>query len=79
MDILIKVIERLENKIKILEDDNISLRVNNKMILDQRNEYMELVEEQREIIKKLEKENEVLEMEAYGKVIPKSFFKEDRK
>ena len=55
MDTLIEVIERLENEIKVLEDDNKALRENNKMLLDQRNEYMELVEAQRRIIKKIGK------------------------
>ena len=54
MDIM-EIIERLENEIKILENNINSLRENNKMLLDQRNEYMELVEAQRRIIKKIGK------------------------
>ena len=52
MDIM-EIIERLENEIKILKDNINLLRENNKILLSQRNEYMELVEQ-------FEKENKKL-------------------
>ena len=55
MDI-IEIIERLENEIKILENNINSLRENNKILLDQRNEYMELVEQFENEIKSLKNE-----------------------
>ena len=45
---------------KILSDDNDSLRKNNRILLDERNEYMELTEKQRQMIIQLEKENKEL-------------------
>ena len=45
---------------KILSDDNDSLRKNNRILLDERNEYMELTEKQRQMIIQLEKENKKL-------------------
>ena len=45
---------------KILSDDNDSLRKNNRILLDERNEYMELTENQRQMIIQLEKENKEL-------------------
>jgi hypothetical protein len=55
MDI-ITVIEKLEDNIKTLEDDNKALRENNKILLDQRNEYMKLVELGENEIKNLKNE-----------------------
>ena len=55
MDIM-EIIERLENEIKILENNINSLRENNKILLDQRNEYMELVEQFENEIKSLKNE-----------------------
>ncbi|WP_428025100.1 hypothetical protein [Arcobacter sp.] len=52
----IEIIERLENEIKILENNINSLRENNKILLDQRNEYMELVELGENEIKNLKNE-----------------------
>ena len=50
----------LELTNKILSGDNDSLRKNNRILLDERNEYMELTEKQRQMIIQLEKENKKL-------------------
>ena len=50
----------LELTNKILSGDNDSLRKNNRILLDERNEYMELTEKQRQMIIQLEKENKEL-------------------
>ena len=50
----------LELTNKILSGDNDSLRKNNRILLDERNEYMELTENQRQMIIQLEKENKEL-------------------
>jgi hypothetical protein len=50
----------LELTNKILSGDNDALRKNNRILLDERNEYMEITEGQRNMIVKLEKENKEL-------------------
>jgi hypothetical protein len=52
--------DTLEITNKILSGDNDSLRKNNRILLDERNEYMEITEEQRQRIIQLEKENKKL-------------------
>jgi len=50
----------LELTNKILSGDNDALRKNNRILLDERNEYMEITEKQRKLIIQLEKENKEL-------------------
>jgi len=47
------IVETLEKKIESLENVIKVLRKNNRELFEQRNEYMEIVEEQRTEIKKL--------------------------
>lgn len=51
MDILIKVIERLETEIKNLREENKKLKKKYYDVLDERNEYMYITEQLREEIK----------------------------
>jgi len=65
----IEIIERLENEIKILENNINSLRENNKMLLDQRTEYMEIVEQFENEIKILKNERIQIELAQILKVL----------
>jgi hypothetical protein len=54
-----------KKRVKILMADNEALRENNKILLDQRNEYMELVEQFENEIKNLREENKKLKKKYY--------------